>query len=333
MSKNMENQTKGILMKSRSASACIKEGYGLYTKRFKDTLKSSWQMALLYSIICSAMGIITVIFFPVLSVQTVLSQGNLYPVVMNNIPVLVAFLAIMLIGGVTEVATYSCAISLLKGNGPEAVATRKPKWLKLDIKAFWRTLKAALATTLVFAVVGGVLTALIALVAKEAQSDDNINAAVAVVMVVAAAVFIASMSPLAFTSTKYLFQDEARFWKLLGKDYAMAFRHLGFILVVVIVSVMVVFIAEYVLAQPAVVLSVANFQANIGVLNGDPLGMPGHIKYISAAVFLIAGFIQVYIRMSVIFTLYFMYGSIETQEVERKEYKEKATGENKLLKA
>ena len=51
----------------------------------------------------------------------------------------------------------------------------------------------------------------------------------------------------------------------------------------------------------------ANTQANLGVLNGDPLGMPSHITYVSAVVFFIAGFIQVYIRMSVLFTSYYMY--------------------------
>ena len=101
-------------------------------------------------------------------------------------------------------------------------------------------------------------------------------------------------------------------------------KHFGFVFIVLLVSGIVVFVAEYILALPAFLLSMANTQANLGVLNGDPLGMPSHITYVSAVVFFIAGFIQVYIRMSVLFTSYYMYGSIETQEEERRLYKETA---------
>ena len=73
-------------------------------------------------------------------------------------------------------------------------------------------------------------------------------------------------------------------------------------------------------ALPAQVLSLANLQAEVGVLNGDPLGMPGYMGWLTAVVFTIAGFFQAYIHLSMLFPTYYMYGSIETQEEERRNF-------------
>ena len=97
-------------------------------------------------------------------------------------------------------------------------------------------------------------------------------------------------------------------------------KHLGFVFIVMLVSCIVIGLAELVLALPAYILAVANFQANMGILDGDSFGMPAYINYISAVVFFLAGLIQIYVRMSALFTTYYMYGSVENQEAERIRY-------------
>ena len=101
-------------------------------------------------------------------------------------------------------------------------------------------------------------------------------------------------------------------------------KHFGFILIVMLVSCIVIGVAEFVLALPAFIMSIANFKANMGVLVGDPLGMPAYIGYVAAVVFLVAGFIQVYLRMSALFNMYYMYGAIETMDAERQHYNDSA---------
>ena len=81
-------------------------------------------------------------------------------------------------------------------------------------------------------------------------------------------------------------------------------------------------IAQNVLTLPAILLGIASFQANLGTLAGDPLNMPSYTMALTVLLFFIAGFIQAYVRLSILFPFYYMTGSIDTQEEERRRYQE-----------
>ena len=49
--------------------------------------------------------------------------------------------------------------------------------------------------------------------------------------------------------------------------------------------------------------------------------MPEYIGRLNFAVFALMGFLQAYIHLSTLFPFYYLYGSIEQQEKERKEMK------------
>ena len=177
---------------------------------------------------------------------------------------------------------------------------------------------AALCCLLIGTVLAAVFFGITYLIIRFA-ADGNISQVATTITVSAElAVMALIMMPLSFITIKYIFRTDTRFWKLLSTDYPTALKHYGFMLIVMLVSCIVIVVAEYILALPAMLLATASYQANIGVLYGDPLGMPGYITYVSAVVFFMAGFLQAYIRMSALFTAYYMYGSIETQEEERK---------------
>ena len=48
--------------------------------------------------------------------------------------------------------------------------------------------------------------------------------------------------------------------------------------------------------------------------------MPSYIGWLAAVVFLLIGFIQAYVMLSFLFPIYYMYGSIDAHESERKEF-------------
>ena len=324
----MENQTQGILMKSRSASACIKEGYGLYTAKFRKTIAASWHFALLYAIACSAICTIATTYIPKVMTQTLEAAPIANAMPKGIIAMICTFCVLAIVGGVLEVATYSCGLSQLKSGFATAASPRK--WWKptLHKPMFVRCLIAALCSLLIGIVLAAVFFGVTYLAIHFAAGGSISQTAATITISAELAVMALIMMPLGFIAIKYVFRTDTHFWKLLAADYPTALKHYGFMLIVMLVSCIVIVVAEYILALPAMLLATASYQANIGVLQGDPLGMPGYITYVSAVVFFMAGFMQAYIRMSALFTAYYMYGSIETQEEERKLYKAAGKQEN-----
>jgi hypothetical protein len=64
----------------------------------------------------------------------------------------------------------------------------------------------------------------------------------------------------------------------------------------------------------------ANTQSVFGVAMGDPYTLPSYMPALAAGTFLIIGFLQAYVMMSVLFPIYYMYGSIDAQEQEKQDF-------------
>ena len=108
-------------------------------------------------------------------------------------------------------------------------------------------------------------------------------------------------------------------------------RHLGMLLVGTIVCLFMVSILTLFTSLPTVIMMAANWESKMGVLNGDPAGMPDYVLWLSLGVFLIAGFIQAYIWMTVVGPSYMVKGSIAQQEKERNEFYKKNHEETAIV--
>ncbi len=97
-------------------------------------------------------------------------------------------------------------------------------------------------------------------------------------------------------------------------------RHLGPVLLVGTVCLFIVAMLTLFTALPTIIMMAANWQSEIGVLNGDPAGMPSYVFWLSIVAFLIAGFIQAYVWTSVLFPLYLSRCSIAMQERDRQKF-------------
>jgi hypothetical protein len=60
-------------------------------------------------------------------------------------------------------------------------------------------------------------------------------------------------------------------------------------------------------------------QAQMGTLSGDKVAMPSFMTALTLVVFVIAQFLAAYILLSILFPLYYMWGSIETMEEDKKD--------------
>lgn len=326
-------QTEATAMKSNSAGASIKLGYGLYASTFSNTFRATWLPALIFSIIFAALGTITIIKLPPLMVAITANGGPTQALAKEYLALLGVAVLLVVIGGVVETAFYSCGLSLLRGHkatGEMATAKWSPTF---DKHTTWRTFKAVLSTLLIHAVPFAAFALWYALKLRHILAQPGSHYAALGITTLLALFMWLALLPTLFVAMKYVINDDKRFWPLLRTDYLPAMRHLGFMLMVLISCGAMVVIATYVLQQPAVILAVANTQANIGVANGDPLGMPTYMTTLTFAIFLVSGFVQAYIRMSALFPIYYMYGSIDTQETESRKYRDDimASPENGLI--
>ena len=102
-------------------------------------------------------------------------------------------------------------------------------------------------------------------------------------------------------------------------------RHLGMVLLVGIVCLFIVAILTLFTSLPSIIMMAANWESQMGVMNGDPLGMPSYVMWLSIGAFLLAGFLQAYVWLTTICPMYLTKTSIVLQEQERKAlYNEKS---------
>ena len=111
-------------------------------------------------------------------------------------------------------------------------------------------------------------------------------------------------------------------------------RHTGMVFIVGIVCIFTVSILIMFTSLPMIIMMAANWQDQIGVLTGDPSGMPENVRWLTLVVLVIAGFLQAYVWQSVIGPLYMMRGAIIQHENELQKFNKtevKETYETNLI--
>ena len=112
--------------------------------------------------------------------------------------------------------------------------------------------------------------------------------------------------------------------KTVSKRRGVWLHHLGIELLVWTFCLLVILSLSIVTTLPMLIVMAANWINQAGTLSGDPNGMPAYMTWLTVIVFLIAGFIQAYVWLTLLAPLYLMHGSIAQKEKEREEFKKKA---------
>ena len=105
-----------------------------------------------------------------------------------------------------------------------------------------------------------------------------------------------------------------------GATIGARIRNSGQYILVGIVCLLVVAILTLLTSLPTVIMMAANWESKIGVLYGDPAGMPDYVLWLSIAVFLIAGFLKAYVWMTIISPFYLVKVTVALKEKEKKEF-------------
>ena len=288
----MEKEKDDILLKVRSSRGCISAGYRLFTGHFKHIFRYSWVAALIYALFCSASGALMIMM-----------------------PRLMPITAAILI--IVECLFASYGFSVLKQHQTFGNILRPAKWFSIDTHIFVRTIKCWLCMFVILLIVGVIIAGLSVIAVKYL----NTSAYTAVgFFTLGSLILICLLLPLAYITMRYILNDGIGFWKQFKIGYGVGMRRWGFIFVVVLVAGIVELLLMMLLSLPATILSIANTQSIIGLAMGDPYALPSFMPALAAGTFLIIGFLQVYVMLSVLFPIYYMYGSIDAQEQEKQDF-------------
>ena len=97
-------------------------------------------------------------------------------------------------------------------------------------------------------------------------------------------------------------------------------RYWGILLSVALIVTLLSALLTAVLSLPAIIVAIANTQANLSTLMGDAYGMPNHIIWLTALVLLLQGFMLAFIVTAARFPVFYAYGSISAQEKGRADF-------------
>ena len=287
---NMEKEKDDILLKVRSSRGCISAGYRLFTGHFKHIFRYSWVAALIYALFCSVSGALMIMM-----------------------PRLIPITAAVLI--IVECLFASYGFSVLKQHQTFGNILRPAKWFSLDTHIFVRTIKCWLCLFIIYLIASIIIVGIGFAAFKFLSLYTAIGAAA-----LGALVIMCLLLPLTYITMRYILNDGIGFWKQLKIGYGVGMRRWGFIFIVVLVAVIVELLLLMLLSLPAIILSIANTQSMFGVAMGDPYALPSYMPALAAGTFLIIGFLQAYVMLSVLFPIYYMYGSIDAQEQEKQDF-------------
>jgi len=286
----MEKEKDDILLKVRSSRGCISAGYRLYTGRFKHIFRYSWVAALIYALFCSVSG-----------------------AMMIMVPTMIPITAAILI--IVECLFASYGYSVLKQHQTLGNILRPVKWFSIDTHIFIRTIKCWLCVLVVYLIASVIIVGLGFVAFKYLALYTAIGCTALVLLAV-----LCLLLPLTYITMRYILNDGIGFWKQFKIGYGVGMRRWGFIFIVVLVACIVEILLMLLLSLPATILSMANTQSMFGVAMGDPYALPSYMPALAAGTFLIIGFLQAYVMLSVLFPIYYMYGSIDAQEQEKQDF-------------
>ena len=290
----MEKDKEDILLKDRSSRACISAGYRLYMSNFKRIFRASWLAAIVFAALVSVGGTMMIL------------RPQLALIVL---PVTV----------IIDALFVSYGFSVLKQHQETGAIGWTAHWYSFDAHIFVRTLKAWLCMLVISIAIG----CLISFASIMLIGYLSLYTALGTIALISLLVFVFIL-PMSYTNIRYVLTDGTGYWSNLFSHYGKGMRRWGFIFLVVFMTTLIGWVCYTFTSLPAIILSLAGNEANMGFLNGDPYNMPSYIGWMSALVFLLIGFIQAYVMLSFLFPLYYMYGAIEAHEQEKNKFNKEA---------
>lgn len=287
----MENE---LLYKNRSASSCIQAAYKLLVSNMGGFFRSTWLPVMLTSIFLAVLMV-----FNLPNPQSfALGASNMTLYAIISLVSLIGFL-------VCSVWSITRLITMLNGQ----------KFRQNVIRVVLLTLNLLLIYALVYG-----LTLLAAYTAMRFLHCSPMTLVTDnwLIVLLWGIVFSLLSLPFLYISVRYLVDEKAHFWHGLSSTYSTGLRRMGFIFLTAFITSLLISVISLLLMLPMTILLFANAFSTIGVMTGDPSGMPSYFLILLGVTILITFFIMWFVWIFGFLVYYFMYGSIEKQREERR---------------
>lgn len=310
------------LIKHRSVTACMKKAYSLMTDNVKNLLKSTWWAFMIYAFMVAFMVFLRT------------PNKMLHDWGEENMMLSFCLQTVVYIGVVVAAFLMGAAV-----------------WRWLTDKPFGRMMKRFTAVYLASAVVSFVvsfaatfgltcfyLTAFItapesaatagsaaatgsaAMAETAAAGSPSLLIIVLFVFAIVAAIVLcmAVSLPFAYLTPKYMLQEKGerlRPWK----SFKCGFHHMGSIFKMGFLGCLVILVAGILIYIPLAILIGAQVSAQMGTLEGDPVGTPSYFTFLFIVVTALLLFVFAYILHWLFISYIYLYGSIENDEMKKTE--------------
>lgn len=284
--------------KSRSYGACINSAYRVIKDNFKSIIKKTWIVALIYSFVGGAFMMFNI------------PDKYIHDIGMKNV-------------GITELLfmiTIACLFIIyfiFYALICKPLNQEKTSWNII------RSVKINLSFLIISIIVSGILVILLNAFHSPLYKYIANNQYSYIVMAVAVLVLIFLLLlvvglPLFYSSMKYMMDKDCALLHAIYTGYIKGIRHFGFIFITMFVVGIILGVICLFTITPFIIILLAQITSQFGALEGDELGTPEYFHLLLYVVSVISCFILLYINVMWIYVSFYVYGSIETQDNERK---------------
>ena len=322
MQKTMEKTDDNTLMKARSYRSVLAEGYRLYNDNFRKLFKASWILAIVYALCCGAFGTLTAIKIPELTLalmqQLTTMQGFFAETAKTYVLTIFGIFGLLLLAIAAMSMASATILNKLKEHKDTDTISTPPHWLTTSPALMGRSLKGVFLTILVLIIPLLLFIGMVAIAQSVSPQAIQSHLTAFIVALCIVCILIAILVlPMMYVLMKYVMEAPCKYWKTLSANFGCGMRHWGALFLVFFLSTLFVQLLGLIVMLPAHILNYANQQAHMGLLIGDPLGMPSYMTVLTFATFALCSFIEFYVSQVTLVHNYYIYGSIETKEYEK----------------
>lgn len=284
------------IIKSRSVKACVAEAYRYYADNVRRIFKHTWLPVVVYAVLAGVLS-----FFVADFSRSALTETSSFS--LSLVPACIGALAALVVG----VWVTSRVIHLLNG--------KSRRW------NFIRCLRQ----TAYFLPICVFFAAIVVCAARLLTGSFVFHGLIRVLLLV---IFIMLVMPFLYVNTRYVMDEKARYWRDLFRAQRSAVRHGGIIFSTSVVSLVIYLVVALLLMLPLFLLLMAQGASHTGVVIGDPSGMPSTFPLLLSATTTVVTFMMTFFSFWFIFVCVFLYGSIVSDERERRERKQGVQPQN-----
>jgi hypothetical protein len=275
------------IFKNRSFSSCMHEAFKFITTNFQDLIKKTWFPILLCSFLTSFL-----IYSQLPNKQlTVWSTAHIMPTI---------YIGLLLIISVITSFIYYIASFLKFFDG----FSLKSHFKKVTAFTIFAILVAIVA--IVACMYGGIAIAA-KMNLRHLQFTLIISFVALIVMIISA--------PITYSFFKYN-NNKCNFIQAI-KSIKLGFKHWGITTATLFLSSLITGIIISIIAIPVWILFITQAVSQLGALDGDPLGTPVYFTVLLIGTNTIINAITFFAIYWLLAALYFTFGSIEAQELEK----------------